>query len=477
MVTRVDKFLGGLGKDVTNIANVHATENRITFGGLENPSANAHVVGTVLASTNAIVGAEIVTSGHTLDVRGTANVGALTATSAALTGDILITSTNSGSSLGPTLEVFRDSASPISTDYLGAIDFTGNDLGDNKTTYGRIYSRISLPTEGSEAATISIQHAVGSTLNTALTVASTYFKIGGNRPIRWEDIGGTVYNLDIKPPSTNSGSNKTIIFPDATGTVLTTGNYEEDIDYLGLFGNNSAYPNALSIGTPANVTLRHHTASGAANLIIGDATSTSPYNLDVRGTANTGALTVTGITTSSATADRAAAIAGDKSIASSVTTSTELGYLSGVTSAVQTQLAAHTTEDTAIETRRTNNIAGAISSVLTSDLTASRVMVTDGSGKISVDTGVTATELGYLDATSSIQTQLDAAGGGGSAGTGSLKGNDPTSTDYLGANHDCGAALVATEDVFTEAIAARTDLDLLKQPLYSLGTIDNGSVA
>ncbi|SVB33088.1 uncharacterized protein METZ01_LOCUS185942, partial [marine metagenome] len=89
MVTRVDKFLGGLGKDVTNIANVHATENRITFGGLENPSANAHVVGTVLASTNAIVGAEIVTSGHTLDVRGTANVGALTT-------DGTITSTAAG---------------------------------------------------------------------------------------------------------------------------------------------------------------------------------------------------------------------------------------------------------------------------------------------------------------------------------------------------------------------------------------------
>ena len=62
---------------------------------------------------------------------------------------------------------------------------------------------------------------------------------------------------------------------------------------------------------------------------------------------------------------------------------------------------------TAVETRRVANIAGAISSVLTSDLTASRAMVSDGSGKIAVDTGVTATELGYLDATSSIQTQID----------------------------------------------------------------------
>ena len=47
---------------------------------------------------------------------------------------------------------------------------------------------------------------------------------------------------------------------------------------------------------------------------------------------------------------------------------------------------------TAVETRRVANIAGAISSVLTSDLTASRAMVSDGSGKIAVDTGVTATE-------------------------------------------------------------------------------------
>ena len=56
MVTRVDKFLGGLGADVTNVANVHATENRIVFGhGDTNPTANVHVVGDVLATTGFIV--------------------------------------------------------------------------------------------------------------------------------------------------------------------------------------------------------------------------------------------------------------------------------------------------------------------------------------------------------------------------------------------------------------------------------------
>jgi hypothetical protein len=62
----------------------------------------------------------------------------------------------------------------------------------------------------------------------------------------------------------------------------------------------------------------------------------------------------------------------------------------------------------AVETRRTNNIAGAISTVTTSDLTASRALVTNGSGKIAVS-DVTSAEIDHLDGVSSaIQTQLDA---------------------------------------------------------------------
>ena len=135
------------------------------------------------------------------------------------------------------------------------------------------------------------------------------------------------------------------------------------------------------------------------NLFVGT-TGASGYFLDVRGTTNTAALTATGATVSGLTASRALQTDGSKGLESSAVTTTELGYVNGVTSAIQTQFSA-------AETRRTNNIAGAISSVLTSDLTASRAMVSDGSGKIAVDTGVTATELGYLDATSSIQTQMD----------------------------------------------------------------------
>ena len=53
-----------------------------------------------------------------------------------------------------------------------------------------------------------------------------------------------------------------------------------------------------------------------------------------------------------------------------------------------------------------NAITGAATTITTTDLTASRVLVSDGSGKVAVSS-VTSTTLGFLDATSSIQTQLN----------------------------------------------------------------------
>lgn len=52
-------------------------------------------------------------------------------------------------------------------------------------------------------------------------------------------------------------------------------------------------------------------------------------------------------------------------------------------------------------------ITGAATTILSSNLTANRVLISDGSGKVAVST-VTTTTLGFLDATSSVQTQLNA---------------------------------------------------------------------
>jgi microcystin-dependent protein len=56
-----------------------------------------------------------------------------------------------------------------------------------------------------------------------------------------------------------------------------------------------------------------------------------------------------------------------------------------------------------------NTIIGAASTITTSNLTADRALISDGSGKVAVSSAVTSTELGYLDGvTSAVQTQLDA---------------------------------------------------------------------
>lgn len=78
-------------------------------------------------------------------------------------------------------------------------------------------------------------------------------------------------------------------------------------------------------------------------------------------------------------------------------TTTELDYCDGVTSNIQTQL-----------NGKQATIGGGASTITSDNLTASRALISNSSGKVAVS-AVTSTELGYLDGvTSKIQTQLDA---------------------------------------------------------------------
>ena len=83
-------------------------------------------------------------------------------------------------------------------------------------------------------------------------------------------------------------------------------------------------------------------------------------------------------------------------IADGTVTNAEFQYLGSVTSDIQTQL-----------NSKQATITGAATTIDTEDLTASRALVSDGSGKVAVSS-VTSTELGYLSGvTSSVQTQVD----------------------------------------------------------------------
>ena len=88
----------------------------------------------------------------------------------------------------------------------------------------------------------------------------------------------------------------------------------------------------------------------------------------------------------------------------STVTAAELGYLDGVTSAIQTQL------NSKAASNHTHNYA-AVNHTHTGTqvigLTANRALISNGSGQVAVS-GITSTQLGYLSGvTSAIQTQLN----------------------------------------------------------------------
>lgn len=103
------------------------------------------------------------------------------------------------------------------------------------------------------------------------------------------------------------------------------------------------------------------------------------------------------ITTANLTANRALASNASGKVAVSATTDTELGYVSGVTSSIQSQL-----------NGKEATITGAATTITASNLTVDRAVISNGSGKVAVS-ATTATEIGYVSGvTSAIQAQLNA---------------------------------------------------------------------
>lgn len=133
---------------------------------------------------------------------------------------------------------------------------------------------------------------------------------------------------------------------------------------------------------------------------LSSSTTDIPSSKAVQDAVNTKQGTITGgatsIVSNNLTASRALVSDGSGKVAVSPVTSTELGFLDGVTSSVQNQL-----------NGKQATVTGAATTITSANLTANRALIANGSGKVAVS-AVTSTELGYLDGvTSAIQTQLN----------------------------------------------------------------------
>lgn len=245
---------------------------------------------------------------------------------------------------------------------------------------------------------------------TSFTIASanvTSFYHAGRRIKVTASTPGTIYGtISSSSFSTNTTVNVTWDSGNLSNEAITN-------VYVGaLSKTNDSIPTGISATKIADGTI-----SDTEFQYLNGVSSAIQTQLDAKNATITGSAST--IDTESLTADRAVISNGSQKIAVSDVTSTELGYLDGVSSNVQTQLDA-----------KQATITGAATTIDTEDLTASRALTSNGSGKVEVS-AVTSTELGYLDGVSSaIQTQLDAKQASDAQLT-DIAGLTPTDSNFI----------------------------------------------
>ena len=74
------------------------------------------------------------------------------------TGNLILTSTDAGSSAAPEFELYRNSASPADADYLGQVKFTGESDDGSKEVYAKFTGKIDDASSGTEDGLIEFAH-------------------------------------------------------------------------------------------------------------------------------------------------------------------------------------------------------------------------------------------------------------------------------------------------------------------------------
>ena len=257
--------------------------------------------------------------------------------------------------------------------------------------------------------------------------------------------GATADSFETTLQVTDPTADRTITLPDVTGTVVTT-------------GDTGSVTNAMLAGSIANDKLTNSaiTINGTSTSLGGSRTlgsddiaegSTNKYFTDERAQDAIGNSVGTGLSYNDSTGAVSVDTTTIQARVADVS-DTEIGYLNGVTSAIQTQLDAKF----ATANASTTNISEGTNLYFTDERAQDAVgnsvgtglSYNDSTGAISVNTStiqarvadVSDTEIGYLNGvTSAIQTQIDAkASLSGATFTGAVSGTSLTLSGDLTVN-------------------------------------------
>jgi hypothetical protein len=177
------------------------------------PLAGTEVLPIVQSSATKQVSVANLTAGRTFDALG-----------------MTLTSTDSGASASPLLELYRDSATPAASDTLGEIEFNGEDSAGNKQAYGLIHASILSPTTTAEQGQIHFETATAGALTEKMIIGTTNLvinEIGAIFNVRIE--GDTDANL-FYTDATNSRVGIGTISPASKLDVVGTGAFSGRVD-------------------------------------------------------------------------------------------------------------------------------------------------------------------------------------------------------------------------------------------------------
>ncbi len=262
-----------------------------------------HFVGTNLPNGVSFSGKSIYVSGaRYTGIKGVAVPGA----TADFT-DVTLTDTDTGSSAGPELKLYRNSASPADADYLGQIKFAGESDTGVERNYAKITGKISDASNGTEDGIIEFAHIkagsqviTGRWNSTTLQLLNgTSLSVAGDATITGTITGNVTGNVTGNLTGDVTGNVTGNVTGDVTGNADTATTLETARAIGGVSFNGSADINLPGVNAAGN-----QDTSGTAALASG-LTGTPNITVGTIGGTNltlSGNLTVNGTTTTLNTA-------------------------------------------------------------------------------------------------------------------------------------------------------------------------------
>ena len=166
---------------------------------------------------------------------------------------LTLTSTDAGASQAPTIDLYRDSASPAASDTIGEIEFNGEDSAGNKQAYALLHGSILSPTSGAEQGQIHFETATAGALTEKMIIGTTNLVI--NEP-------GNIFNVRIE-----GDTDANLFYTDATnsrvgiGTISPTTKLDVN-GTISVSGNQAVNGPAFSAGlAPSNQSVNASTAT------------------------------------------------------------------------------------------------------------------------------------------------------------------------------------------------------------------------